>query len=61
MAPQSQTTPCGVLNVPHDKLNQLQALSWLSAETLTILADLSKKPGVEEKLKKNKILLQTLI
>lgn len=40
------------LDVPADKAAQLNDLAKLSVEALNILAEKSKKPGIEQKLKK---------
>lgn len=44
-----------------DKVQYLQALANLNAESLKILAELAQKPGVEQKLKANQTLIKTLI
>lgn len=46
-----------MLEVPESKAVNLVTLSKLSAETLAILAEKSKKPGMEEKLKKYQFLI----
>lgn len=45
------------LMVPRNKVQHLQALAVLSDETLAILAEKSRKPGIEDKLKKFKYLI----
>lgn len=39
------------INVPGEKAQYLMGLSAMSVDTLRILHDLSKRPGVEKKLK----------
>lgn len=57
MAQQQQTTTTAPIvqlvhiNVPADKAEHLKLISKLNVETLQILADKSKKPGIEQKLK----------
>jgi len=53
MAPQLQEATVKI-DVPAGKAAQLNDLSKLSAETLSILAEKSKKPGIEDRLKKFK-------
>lgn len=49
------------IDVPQDKAAHLQQIGALSAETLRLLAELSKKPGIESTLKKNEFLLKTML
>lgn len=56
MAPQQQEHIIKI-DVPASKAAQLNDLVKLSAETLNILAEKSKKPGIEERLKKFKNLI----
>jgi hypothetical protein len=44
-----------------DKSVYLDQLSKLDIETLKLLAELSKKPGIEAKLKKNIFLIKTFL
>lgn len=39
------------LKVPSEKVTYITELAKLNVDTLRILADLSKKPGIEKKLK----------
>jgi hypothetical protein len=63
MAQQQQTTAMAQtaqlvhINVPADKAEYLKQISRLNVETLQILADKSKKPGIEQKLKMYKSLI----
>lgn len=47
--------------VPEDRARFLHELAKLDADTLTILADLSRKPGIEMKLKKNVVLIKSFL
>lgn len=49
------------ITVDSSKTKQLQTLATLSPDTLTILADLSKMPGIEAKLKSKLSLIKKLI
>jgi hypothetical protein len=49
------------IEVDSVKAKHLEQLSRMSPETLELLADLSRKPGVEKKLQANKFILKTLI
>jgi hypothetical protein len=44
-----------------DKKPYLDELSKLDIETLKLLAELSKKPGISQKLKKNIVLIKTFL
>lgn len=56
MAPQQQEQTVS-LQVPASKAAHLNDIAKLSAETLEILAEKSKKPGIEQKLKKFRYLI----
>jgi hypothetical protein len=49
------------LQVPSEKLEALKNISNLSVESLNILAELSKRPTVEKKLKANELMLKAII
>jgi hypothetical protein len=52
MAQEPQSSPSQLLiKVPADRARYLTELSTLSPEALKILAEKSKKPGIEQKLK----------
>jgi hypothetical protein len=51
------TDKLATLMVPPAKARHLQQLAVLSEETLAILADKSRKPGIEDRLKKFKNLI----
>lgn len=53
----AQTAQLVHINVPSEKAELLKQISKLSVETLQILADKSKKPGIEQKLKMYKSLI----
>lgn len=50
-----------VIEVEKNKAASLLALANLSADTLTQLAELSRKPGLEVKLRKNMALIKTFL
>jgi hypothetical protein len=47
--------------VPTEKANFLFELSRMSVGTLSLLAELSKKPGIEEKLKAKASILKYML
>ena len=49
------------IEVEKDKSASLLELAKLSAETLSQLAELSRKPGIEMKLRKNMVLIKTFL
>lgn len=53
--------PTNSIEVSQDKAAQLQQLAAMSAESLRILADLSKKPGIEKALKENAVMLKLML
>ena len=49
------------IEVDGTKAAHLQQLSTMSVATLELLAELSRRPGVEQKLQAKKMLLKTFI
>jgi hypothetical protein len=49
------------IDVEPTKAEYLRALARMSSESLAILADLSKKPGIEKKLRENVKMLKLLL
>jgi hypothetical protein len=63
-SPQTKTTNEQGLTkivVPTEKANFLFELSRMSVGTLSLLAELSKKPGIEEKLKAKASILKYML
>jgi hypothetical protein len=58
---QDTTGQCMAIEVEENKAAALLALSKLSAETLAQLAELSHKPGIELKLRKNMVLIKSFL
>lgn len=57
---QAQTSLCKII-VPSESSEYLHKLSKLNKETLRILAELSNKPGIDQKVKKNEVLIKSFL
>ena len=55
------TRQCMAIEVDKDKAASLVELAKLGADTLKQLAELSRKPGIEMKLRKNMALIKTFL
>lgn len=59
--PEASTNSCQVIEVDAQKAEHLKQLACLSMETLSLLAELSRRPGVEAKLKQKAGLIKTFL